>query len=218
VEVTEISGGGGIVGGNENKSYHNLIEVAYSYLPSFGSPPYSHFHVFFFLFFYLYLFTILFSSFQLLSEPEHLVIRALGGVVDPACSEQLAKDLVGVFETTGKALKLIQSMITYEVATTSSAGTLFRGNSLASHLMVSYARSVEKTYLATTLKPLIEIVKSSGKSYEIDPAKIKSGESVTENISGLSTLTSAFLDRIVSSLSTCPPYVLIFIFPSFFKP
>eukprot|EP01102_Stenamoeba_stenopodia_P002953 TRINITY_DN1288_c0_g1_i1.p1 TRINITY_DN1288_c0_g1~~TRINITY_DN1288_c0_g1_i1.p1 ORF type:complete len:687 (+),score=116.19 TRINITY_DN1288_c0_g1_i1:437-2497(+) len=141
---------------------------------------------------------------QLLSEPRIDLIRSLALVADPTISEQLAKDLVAIFEANGQALELVNKMIKHEVDITTSSGTLFRGNSLASHLMVSYARSSGKQYLVSTLKPLIELIRSSETSFEVDPSKLKSGESLSENTKNLSSITSSFIDRIVKSLDSCP--------------
>ena len=93
--------------------------------------------------------------------------RILCSSVDVASTEALARDMIWLFEKQNMVYKLICAVIDREINQTTNEGTLFRKNSLASHLMSQYARLVGKEYLCETLGPLIAKIIGGGVDYEV---------------------------------------------------
>ncbi len=95
-------------------------------------------------------------------------------------------------------------------AESATVGTLFRGSEIHTSLLSSYAKTVAKKYLTKTLTSLIHNVcqlYDEGKSFEVDPARLKEGEVLAENADQLVTTTRSFLEKILRTVDECPAYL-----------
>jgi len=137
-------------------------------------------------------------------DNEYKYATTLCNAVDVSATEALARDLILIFEKHDKVFDLICSVIDNEVQSTLNEGTLFRKNSLSSHLMSQYARLVGKDYLAQTLRPLICGIINSSADYEIDPHKISDPSKLEKNVTALKRAAQDFLLDMMSSVSKFP--------------
>lgn len=94
------------------------------------------------------------------------------------------------------------------VGTVDEAG-LFRRNSMSTRMLSAFARLHGYNYIRALLLPLINQMSAMppGHSYELDPSRIREGESVEENEASLTLICQAFLDVICESVAIIPPYV-----------
>jgi len=139
---------------------------------------------------------------KMLSSPDLHVVNAIC-VTSGADSNTVLDSIVRVLDAHKETMAIIKLGITREVEQTSSAGSLFRGNSCATKLMSAFTRMTGHAYLVSTLKHLIDDVLSNPDGYEVDPKKAKD-EDVAQNMIKLKGTAQMFLDSILDSLSECP--------------
>lgn len=142
---------------------------------------------------------------ELMSAEDLAIVNA---VCVTAGSEQevILESLISILDAHKMTLPIIKQGITNEVSKTSNAGTLFRGNTMATKLMTAWTRMTGRSYLANTLKPLLDQVVANiaqGADFEVDPAKVGGGQ-VTTNMNNLRDTSAMFLGAVVQSFSQCP--------------
>lgn len=84
---------------------------------------------------------------------------------------------------------------------------LFRSNDMCSRLLSAFARLHGYNYLRSILSPLITLMTElpPGSGYELDPSKLRIGETQEENAENLRMITRAFLNVISDSVADIPP-------------
>uniref|UniRef100_A0A3Q1N891 Ras GTPase-activating protein 3 n=1 Tax=Bos taurus TaxID=9913 RepID=A0A3Q1N891_BOVIN len=82
--------------------------------------------------------------------------------------------------------------------------TIFRGNSLTSKCIDETMKLAGMQYLHVTLKPTIEEICQSHKSCEIDPVRLKDGESLESNMENLRQFVDRVFSVITKSGVSCP--------------
>lgn len=84
---------------------------------------------------------------------------------------------------------------------------LFRSNDMCSRLLSAFARLHGYNYLRSILSPLIALMTElpPGSGYELDPSKLRIGETQEENAENLRMITRAFLNVISDSVADIPP-------------
>ena len=127
-----------------------------------------------------------------------------------ASASSFVDAIVELFMDTGDILELISLTIQWELDVTLSAGTLFRGNSMSTKIMVAFTRKICGRFLEDTFLPLfrvlVEAVESAGPlGLEIDPTrkKIKS-KVIKANLAVLHDMTQLFLDGLFASVRSLP--------------
>eukprot|EP01087_Luapelamoeba_hula_P011502 TRINITY_DN3134_c0_g2_i11.p1 TRINITY_DN3134_c0_g2~~TRINITY_DN3134_c0_g2_i11.p1 ORF type:complete len:1786 (-),score=221.70 TRINITY_DN3134_c0_g2_i11:93-5450(-) len=91
--------------------------------------------------------------------------------------------------------------------TSSSRETIFREDDLFCKLLHAFCQTVGRSYLINTLRPLITLVLtyvSEGRSFEIDPARVKDQSTLKNNIINLSEMCTIFLTAITNSRKNHP--------------
>eukprot|EP00122_Pirum_gemmata_P013796 Pgem_evm1s12849 len=79
-------------------------------------------------------------------------------------------------------MDFVKLNISEEVKQCKAVPTLFRRNCVAAKVMSQFCKMTANDYLDQTLKPLLDEMYANPKmSYEVDPAKLKSGENLEEN-------------------------------------
>ena len=141
---------------------------------------------------------------ELLLEDRLEVVSALTDIVEVTDFDEVAAALVSVFEFHNESLRLIMFLITKEVREATSAGTLFRSNSMASKVMTAYSKKVGGEYLKATLSTPIAHICNRDLSMEVDPRKISPGEDRKENMKKLIIACNSFVDWIVTSGMNAP--------------
>ncbi|XP_017279421.1 ras GTPase-activating protein 2 isoform X3 [Kryptolebias marmoratus] len=99
----------------------------------------------------------------------------------------------------------VSAVAALELENTQEANTIFRGNSLATRCIDDMMKIVGKSYLAVTLKPVIDEICESNKMCEIDPIKLKEGDNVEVNKENLQVYVQKVFSSITQSSSNCPP-------------
>ena len=127
----------------------------------------------FFLNFFLIFFNFFFQYLVNYEDKDFPYATVLCNAVDVSSTETMARDMIILFEKHNKVYELICAVIDNEINQTINEGTLFRKNSLASHMMSQYARLVGKEYLRDTLGPLINSIIEGNIDYEVKIMKKK---------------------------------------------
>jgi len=70
--------------------------------------------------------------------------------------------------------------------------------------MSAFTRLTGRPYLVSTMEPLIRYILADPKGYEIDPARLKNGETVESGVRKLTAACKLFLRAIFDSLPNCP--------------
>ncbi|XP_026971540.1 ras GTPase-activating protein 3 isoform X1 [Globicephala melas] len=127
-------------------------------------------------------------------------------ILGEVCREkqEAAVPLVRLFLHYGRVVPFISAIASAEVRRTQDPNTIFRGNSLTSKCIDETMKLAGMHYLHVTLKPTIEEICQSHKSCEIDPVRLKDGESLESNTENL----RQYVDRVFSVITTsglsCP--------------
>ncbi|CAL1529993.1 unnamed protein product, partial [Lymnaea stagnalis] len=119
--------------------------------------------------------------------------------------ESAAQPLVKLFLHHGKLVPLIYALADWEMSNTIDPNTLFRGNSLLTKMVDELMKLLGLPYLHDTLKSYIAQVITEAKPCEIDPSRLKEGESLDTNLENLYCYVKDAVDRIVNSGLVCPP-------------
>lgn len=119
-----------------------------------------------------------------------------------------AQPLVKVFMHEGKILDLIESLAEQEISKVTDPNTIFRGNTLVSKCMDEFMKLAGMHYLHQTLRSTLELILSEKKPCEIDPSKLKEGESIESNMCNLRLYIDQIFCAITNSALCCPPIMM----------
>ncbi|XP_063002910.1 neurofibromin isoform X4 [Elgaria multicarinata webbii] len=137
------------------------------------------------------------------------IAMALANVVPCSQWDELARVLVTLFDSRHLLYQLLWNMFSKEVELADSMQTLFRGNSLASKIMTFCFKVYGATYLQKLLEPLLRTVITSSEwqhvSFEVDPTRLESSESLEDNQRSLLQMTEKFFHAIINSSVEFPP-------------
>uniref|UniRef100_A0A8D0C3L8 Neurofibromin n=1 Tax=Salvator merianae TaxID=96440 RepID=A0A8D0C3L8_SALMN len=137
------------------------------------------------------------------------IAMALANVVPCSQWDELARVLVTLFDSRHLLYQLLWNMFSKEVELADSMQTLFRGNSLASKIMTFCFKVYGATYLQKLLEPLLRTVITSPEwqrvSFEVDPTRLESAESLEDNQRSLLQMTEKFFHAIINSSAEFPP-------------
>ncbi|XP_063153356.1 neurofibromin isoform X2 [Candoia aspera] len=137
------------------------------------------------------------------------IAMALANVVPCSQWDELARVLVTLFDSRHLLYQLLWNMFSKEVELADSMQTLFRGNSLASKIMTFCFKVYGATYLQKLLEPLLRTVITSPEwqpvSFEVDPTRLESTESLDSNQRSLLQMTEKFFHAIINSSTEFPP-------------
>ncbi|XP_033027312.1 neurofibromin isoform X3 [Lacerta agilis] len=137
------------------------------------------------------------------------IAMALANVVPCSQWDELARVLVTLFDSRHLLYQLLWNMFSKEVELADSMQTLFRGNSLASKIMTFCFKVYGATYLQKLLEPLLRAVITSNEwlhvSFEVDPTRLESAESLDDNQRSLLQMTEKFFHAIINSSAEFPP-------------
>ncbi|XP_053200312.1 neurofibromin-like isoform X2 [Panonychus citri] len=135
------------------------------------------------------------------------IAMALASVVSTPQMDELARVFVTLFDAKHLLSPLLWNMFYKEVEVSDCMQTLFRGNSLGSKIMAFCFKIYGTSYLKALLEPLIKPLAETPNdiSYEIDAARMDSGETVESNHQNLLNLTQTVFNAIISSAESFPP-------------
>uniref|UniRef100_A0A8C8DLF6 RAS p21 protein activator 2 n=1 Tax=Oryzias sinensis TaxID=183150 RepID=A0A8C8DLF6_9TELE len=144
----------------------------------------------------------------LLKSPDVKPISASAAhILGDICREryEVVLPMVRLLLYHNRFVPFVSAVATLELDNTQEANTIFRGNSLATRCIDDMMKIVGKSYLAVTLKPVIDEICDSNKSCEIDPIKLKEGDNVEVNKEHLQGYVQKVFSLITQSSSSCPP-------------
>uniref|UniRef100_A0ABM5EN50 Neurofibromin isoform X1 n=1 Tax=Pogona vitticeps TaxID=103695 RepID=A0ABM5EN50_9SAUR len=137
------------------------------------------------------------------------IAMALANVVPCSQWDELARVLVTLFDSRHLLYQLLWNMFSKEVELADSMQTLFRGNSLASKIMTFCFKVYGATYLQKLLEPLLRNIITCTEwqhvSFEVDPTRLESSESLEDNQRSLLQMTEKFFHAIINSSAEFPP-------------
>ncbi|KAK2573278.1 Ras GTPase-activating protein 3 [Acropora cervicornis] len=116
----------------------------------------------------------------------------------------VARSFVRVFSHHEQVVDFIKLVVDHEVRSTKDPNTLFRGNSLATKSVDEFMKHAGMYYLHDTIKCLVDEIYDDRKHCEIDPAKLREGESLEANLVNLRGYVNRIFAAITCSAMACP--------------
>lgn len=134
------------------------------------------------------------------------IAMALASVVTTSQMDELARVFVTLFDAKHLLAPLLWNMFYREVEVSDCMQTLFRGNSLGSKIMSFCFKIYGASYLQGLLEPLITgLINDPECSFEVDPSRVPSNQSLSQNQQNLINITKKVFDTIVASADRFPP-------------
>ncbi|XP_023236905.1 ras GTPase-activating protein 3-like [Centruroides sculpturatus] len=118
---------------------------------------------------------------------------------------EAAQPLVKVFLHHRKIVSFLKALAEWEISKVTDQNTIFRGNTLMSKCMDEFMKLAGMHYLHETLRSSIDTIFAEHKPCEIDPSKLKEGESLETNMLNLKEYVEKTFCAITSSALVCPP-------------
>ncbi|XP_075537385.1 ras GTPase activating protein 1 [Dermacentor variabilis] len=118
--------------------------------------------------------------------------------------DDAAQPLVKIFKSHSSVLPLLRALASWEVAGATDPHTIFRGNTLVSKCVDEYMKLTGMLYLQDTLKTVVAKILTERLPCEIDPTRLKDGESLKVNEAHLRGYVGSALSAIVGSWVACP--------------
>ncbi|KAF8592239.1 hypothetical protein K439DRAFT_1626245 [Ramaria rubella] len=138
-----------------------------------------------------------------------IIAQAIIDVCPMSEIDTIVPVLLNIYDTRRTLMSLLKMIIQRQVDTTSSDTELFRSNDMCSRLLSAFARLHGYNYLRSILAPLIGLMKELPveRGYELDPSKLRPGQTQEENAENLQMISKAFLDVISDSIPVIPPLI-----------
>lgn len=131
-----------------------------------------------------------------LVQSDLLMAEALCASLSGPKLDQTLAAIILVADACGALEALLRAAVEREVGETTSAGTLFRGNTIATRLLTGFVRHVGADFLAALLASTIGALANTPAGFEVDDAKCPPGVDVNAHLAWLSEQCVALLDRI----------------------
>ncbi|TRY93863.1 hypothetical protein DNTS_023776, partial [Danionella cerebrum] len=133
------------------------------------------------------------------------VAHILGDICRESVGFEALLPVVRLLLHHNRLLPFLSAVSALELENTQEANTIFRGNSLATRCIDEMMKTVGRSYLSVTLKPVLNEIFESNKSCEIDPIRLKEGDNVEVNKENLQGYVQKVFTCITQSGSSCPP-------------
>ncbi|KAL0106212.1 hypothetical protein PUN28_016130 [Cardiocondyla obscurior] len=130
-------------------------------------------------------------------------VYILGEIV--ASKMEAAQPLVRVLVHYGQLVSVMRALASHEISKVTDPTTIFRGNTLVSKMMDEVMRLAGLHYLHGTLRPAMEQVFLEKKPCEIDPTRVKDGNTIETNLMNLKEYVERVFVAITTSGVRCPP-------------
>ncbi|XP_020290837.1 GTPase-activating protein isoform X2 [Pseudomyrmex gracilis] len=130
-------------------------------------------------------------------------VYILGEIV--SSKMEAAQPLVRVLVHHGQLVSVMRALASHEISKLTDPTTIFRGNTLVSKMMDEGMRLAGLHYLHSTLRPAMEQVFLEKKPCEIDPTRVKDGNTIATNLANLKEYVERVFTAITTSGVRCPP-------------
>ncbi|KNC51955.1 uncharacterized protein AMSG_12146 [Thecamonas trahens ATCC 50062] len=127
------------------------------------------------------------------------VLRTLGNQ-----SELLAREVYAFYRHHDLAVALLKVLMAEAVATTASAGTLFRSNTIVTKLVRNFMKDAGQSYLRTIIVPLIEELRASDMPLEVDPNRLDADDDLEAHWQNLHVVMAKTIAVLLTSGNTIP--------------
>ncbi|KAJ3074203.1 hypothetical protein HDU98_011860 [Podochytrium sp. JEL0797] len=144
------------------------------------------------------------SFLTLLTDPHFKALNVLGGITPSSMRHAFAKTVVRLLVAKGVEVEGVTSLIETDIANTSDANIIFRGNTLGTKAMDVLMSLEGVEYLRETIGKLVREINESEESCEVDPARVGTGEELKENTERLLGYVVGVWGAIVESAGRCP--------------
>jgi hypothetical protein len=126
--------------------------------------------------------------------------------------DQVALILAHFYSAANSLLRLLEHLISREIGHTAEAAVLFRRNSLTTKLLTQYCRMTGHRYLRMLQAPIKallaevahQVALGAGNCVELDPSRLREGQSARANCARLTEHVDVFLERVLGSVNSCP--------------
>jgi hypothetical protein len=137
------------------------------------------------------------------------IAQALSASSEAKDIEKVATALLNVMDTSNSTVSFLSAVMTGEIDSTDSAGTLFRSTSIASRLIAHFMKMNATKWLRAAARESITEISASDSAFEIDPIKLGevSAETLASNQQTLAGMCSKLMDQIFASAAAAPPVV-----------
>ncbi|ODV64184.1 RasGAP domain-containing protein ASCRUDRAFT_73863 [Ascoidea rubescens DSM 1968] len=128
---------------------------------------------------------------------------AMANSCPPVEVDLLASSMLHIWESKGKGIELINSLIKNEILKSPRITDILRRNSVATRMLSNFAKDDGKKYLKTILKPLLNRLIYNGDYFEVEKLSIDDPNS-QENLTKFMIYLNDLVDTIVNSVHLVP--------------
>uniref|UniRef100_A0AAF5PKN7 Ras-GAP domain-containing protein n=3 Tax=Wuchereria bancrofti TaxID=6293 RepID=A0AAF5PKN7_WUCBA len=116
----------------------------------------------------------------------------------------IARPLMKIFVQAELIRPLLRILCSDDILKCQDVNTLFRSQSLATKMIHEQMKFFGHHYLVMSIKPVIDMIYCENKCCEIDPMKLKQGDSLESNKLNLIVYGEIAFSRVVDSSHRCP--------------
>ncbi|VDM23572.1 unnamed protein product [Toxocara canis] len=116
----------------------------------------------------------------------------------------IARPLMKIFVQANSIRPLVRVLCSQDIVKCQDVNTLFRSQTLASKIIYEEMKFLGHQYLVISLKPVIDMIYNERKCCEVDPSKLKQGDSLESNKLNLIVYSEVAFSRVVDSNHRCP--------------
>jgi hypothetical protein len=142
--------------------------------------------------------------YEVLIKDNLKLIRLLLSTVPVSEQDSLCDSIVRIFEINNRALELFKYVLEQEINSTFERSVLFRSNSSFSKMMSAYLNFSAKDYMNNSIGIFVKSICNEPGEFEVDPTKLKEGESLETNAANLTELCNSIFVGIQQSCDEIP--------------
>eukprot|EP00211_Chloroparvula_japonica_P004678 CAMPEP_0119125258 /NCGR_PEP_ID=MMETSP1310-20130426/4602_1 /TAXON_ID=464262 /ORGANISM="Genus nov. species nov., Strain RCC2339" /LENGTH=616 /DNA_ID=CAMNT_0007115309 /DNA_START=165 /DNA_END=2012 /DNA_ORIENTATION=- len=140
----------------------------------------------------------------ILTDPDFLILHHLSDALPPQDGPVTARMLLVLMHANKFLIPPIVSIVQREISQCSFPSSMFRTDSLSSHLFTSFTFIMGSNYLQN-LVPLVSKIIDRAEDLEVDPSRNLNPEAILENQKRLLYHGSFLLDALLGNMKDCPP-------------
>jgi neurofibromin 1 len=135
---------------------------------------------------------------------------SFGLAISTACQanyvDVVAPALLHLYDARGTMMAFVKNLAEDEINRTDNPAILFRGNNAPPRILTTFIHAQAGLYLSETLGPLLRDVIQDPRVQDFSVASTVPSEEREQNLRHIQTIAKSFLDAIVHSAGSFPPY------------